>query len=125
MPDFIAAYKWPVIAGLIVFLIGYVFILNQEVAYYKNKADALRIEVKQWQFTYKNLATAAEKQNKAVTEMAKIGEDMHRLGEKLLKDAQQANTIRQPKINAATARLNALIKTDCASAIADAKRELQ
>lgn len=110
-----------VVGGL---LLGYIFVLNMEVAYHKNKADALRIEVKNWQFTYKTLAKASEKQNQAVADMAKIGTDMHRLGEKLLKDVQQANAIDTPKIIAAKMRLKPLIKTDCANTVAESKKEL-
>lgn len=125
MLNFLAPYKLSLFIGLVVLLTGYATLLNLQVAHYKNKTDALRIKVEQWQFTYKTLAEAAEKQNNVVTEMAKIGADMRTLGEKLLKDAQQANAIRQPKINAATIRLNAALHTDCDSAIADAKKELQ
>ena len=124
MLNFLAPYKLSLFIGLVVLLTGYATLLNLQVTHYKNKTDALRIKVEQCQFSYKTLAEVAEKQNNAVTEMVKIGTDMQALGQKLLKDVQQANTIRQPKINAATIRLNAALHTDCASAIADAKKEL-
>lgn len=117
-------YQLPIMLGLAAFLLGYIFILNLQLAYQKNKADELRIEVKNWQFTYKTLAESAEKQNEVIKDMAKIGLDMQALGDKLLKDATLANGIRTPKINAATARLNAAIKVDCNAAIANAKKEL-
>ena len=124
MINFLAPYKLGIILVLASLLFGYIVVLNMQLAYQKNKADELRITVKNWQFTYNTLAESAEKQNNVIAEMAKIGEDMQQLGEKLLKDAQQANAIRAPKITAATIRLNPLFKTDCATAIANAKKEL-
>jgi methyl coenzyme M reductase subunit D len=120
----LSPYKFWIVGGAILAIVLYVGWLNMRVTHFKNKADELRIEVKNWQFSYKNLSEAAEKQNTAIKDMAKIGEDMRQLGQRLLKEAQQSNTIRQPKINAATARFNPLNKTDCASAITDAKKEL-
>lgn len=117
-------YQFPIMLALAGLMLGYIVILNLQVAHYKTKTDDLALEVKNWQFTYKTLAESAEKQNQAITDMAKIGKDMQELGDKLLKDVQQANAIRMPKINAATARLSPLIKTDCATAIANAKKEL-
>ena len=124
MLNLLAPYKLYIIAGLIVLVTGYIVILNLQVAHYKNVANALRIEVKNWQLTYKTLAESAEKQNTVIKDMAKIGLDMQALGDKLLKDAALANGIRTPKINAASARLNAAIKVDCTSSIANAKKEL-
>lgn len=120
----LSSYKFWICVGVILAVFAYITFLNMRVTHFKNKADDLRIEVKNWQFSYKNLSEAAEKQNTAIKDMAKIGNDMRQLGQRLLKDAQQANAIRQTKINTATARFNPLNKSDCQSAIADAKKEL-
>jgi predicted negative regulator of RcsB-dependent stress response len=123
--EFISSNLLWIKLGAIALVVGYLIMLNLQVSHYKTKADDLRIEVKNWKFTYKTLADAANKQNEAIKSMQDTTVSLREAVSGALKAASLSTSIRQPKINAATARLNSLIKSDCVTEIENAKKELR
>jgi hypothetical protein len=122
---FFGKYSLFIYLAIAAAIVSYILVLKIELSYKESKIIDLRANLTQWKIGFKVLSDSVDNQNKAVDELSKATAAIKLAAADALKAASKANSIRQPKINAATERLNALVKTDCITAIAEAKKELQ
>lgn len=121
---FLAPYLMPIKIFMLVSIILYVAYLYWKIENLQDDVKDLKSEKVLWLAENERLALAVVNQNKAVDGIAKISQAMQQIGQDLLKQAKQGNTIRQVKINAASARIILKNPSDCETAIDQAKKEL-
>lgn len=121
---FLAPYLMPIKIFMLVSIILYVVYLFWKIENLQDDVKSLESEKVLWLAENERLALAVVNQNKAVDGIAKISQAMQQIGQDLLKQAKQDNTIRQAKINAASARIILKNPSDCETAIDQAKKEL-
>jgi hypothetical protein len=121
---FLNPYKLWIYGGLILAAFLYVSYLNIRIDWLKSSNEALEVNNKLWRDSVKELTIEVKKQNKAVDDLLKLATKQALEAQDALKKAQAANTIRQGKINAATARIELKNPVSCDSAIESAKKEL-
>ena len=123
--SFLSPYTLWIKIGLIVAALVYVSYLNIRINYLKSANAKLEASVLLWQASNELLIDAAEIQNEELIVVRKANETAQQAAQKSLKIAQQASSIRQGKITAASARIKLEKPTSCENAIAEVKKELQ